>query len=100
MRRYPVDTFGKGVGKAALTGSISGLAVTADSGNPLLNAVVGGVVGAGVGAVNHIVRSVMESNDLVRQQKAVEERRAAREAYRAASIETRNASLGRQLKGK
>lgn len=43
----------KNLGKAAGIGALTGAALTADAGNPLINAAGGAVVGAVAGAVSH-----------------------------------------------
>jgi hypothetical protein len=88
MNRGPKQTFGKQVIKAAGYSALGAAALTADVGNPLVNAAVGLGVGAVGGAVHHIVKSVQAANDDVRYQERVD----------AVKEKQQNRNLGRQFK--
>lgn len=92
-------TFGGAVKSGAGAGAMVATMLSAD-GNPLIAVPIGTAVGALAGGITHAVRSVAEVNQNIKQEKAIAERRAAREAQKAANIEAREASLSRQLKGK
>lgn len=79
----PKNTLGKAVLKGMGYGAFTGLAVTADSGNPLVNAVVGAGVGAAAAATNNIVQQVKYGNAAVRYDKRVNEVRNRHSALRA-----------------
>lgn len=75
MRKVPAPstTLGRAMGHGTVAGAILGAGLTADSGNPLLNAVVGAGVGALAGGANNIVQQVKYGNAAVRYNKRVEE---------------------------
>ena len=87
MNRGPKETFGKQTLKAAGYTAMGFAAVTADAGNPFVNAAVGLGVGAIGGAVHHVVKSVQAANDDVRYQKRVAEVQERK----------KNRNLGRQF---
>ena len=87
MNRGPKETFGKHVLKTAGYSAMGLAAVTADAGDPFVNAAGGFVLGAVGGAVHHIVKSVQAANDDVRYQKRVAEVKERQ----------KNRNLGRQF---
>ncbi len=85
MRRIspPKNTLGKAVLKGMGHGAFTGLAVTADAGNPFVNAVVGAGVGAIAGATHNIVQHVKYGNAAVRYDKRANEVRQRHAALRS-----------------
>jgi hypothetical protein len=75
MRRIspPKETLGKAVLKGLGYGAFTGLAVTADAGNPLVNAIVGAGVGAVATATHNITQQVKYGNAAVRYDKRANE---------------------------
>lgn len=74
----PGNTFGKSVGKAALGGAVIAFPFAHEGGSPA-SALGVAALSAGVAAVNHIVRSVSNTNDEIKYVKRQEELKAARE---------------------
>jgi len=93
----PKNTFGASVGKAAASAAAISFPFAFEGGTPGSSLLIGGIAG-GVAAVNHLIRSVHNTNETIKYQKAADERRAIREAQKSANAASRTESLGRQLK--
>jgi len=85
----PKNTFGKSVLKTAGVSTLVSFPFAFEGGDPASSLIVGGIAG-GVAAVNHIVRSVSNTNNEIRYNKRQAEQIAARE-------ERKNRNLGRQF---
>ena len=75
MRRVspPSSTLGRALQHGTVAGVILGAGLTADSGNPLVNAIVGAGVGALATGTHNIMQQVKYGNAAVRYNKRVEE---------------------------
>jgi len=96
----PGNTFGKSVRNAALSTAVITAPFAYESGNPVVGPLIAGGVAAGIAAVNHIVRSVSNTNADVRQaqydakfEQAKADRKAAKEEHGKANSVARTASL-------
>lgn len=66
------DTFGSAVKQGATYGALGGIMLSAD-GNPLIGGAVGAGVGAVIGGARNVVKAVKSNNAAVRRNKRIEE---------------------------